>query len=257
MTRTALALLVLLSSCTKTEKTTQYDTSSIFAHNDYARPVPFYTAYNLGVGYIEADVFLQDSALLVAHHAREIKPGRNLGDLYLRPLSTEIKNHDGSVYPDSKSRLTLMIDLKTEGVPTLAALVRVLEKYPDLVSCPTLTIMISGNVPDPATWGEYPRHITFDGRPGIAYTQDQLQRISMISTNFRDHAKWDGTGEVSEEDRAAIQKLIETAHDQGKKFRFWATPDFAEAWQGLMNLDMDVIVTDDVTGLAEFLKRQK
>src|SRR5690349_752262 len=119
MTRTAIIVLLLLSSC---ERTSRYDASNIFAHNDYARPVPFYTAYNLGVGYIEADVFLQDSSLLVAHHAREIEPGRNLQTLYLQPLSTEIQNNGGTVYPDSKSRLTLMIDLKTEGVSTLSAL---------------------------------------------------------------------------------------------------------------------------------------
>jgi alkaline phosphatase len=254
MNRTAFAVLVLLSSCTTP---TQYDPSNIFAHNDYVRAVPFFTAYNLGVGYIEADVFLKDGALSVAHHERDIVPDRTLEALYLQPLQKKIQDNNGTVYDDSKSALTLMIDLKTEGVSTLSALVALLGEYPALTSCPTLTIMISGNVPDPARWSEYPLYIFIDGRPGIAYTAEQLKRVCMISTNFNDHVKWDGRGKISGEGRQKIQALLQDAHAKGKTFRFWATPDFKEAWQELMVLDMDVIVTDDVTGLSEFLKEKK
>src|SRR5687767_9933128 len=88
-----------------------YTPSQVFAHNDYVRPKPFYTAYDLGVGYIEADVFLQDGDLLVAHHRNEIVPGRTLEKLYLQPLLEKIQKH-GSVYDDAGRTLTLMIDLK-------------------------------------------------------------------------------------------------------------------------------------------------
>jgi alkaline phosphatase len=43
-------------------------------------------------------------------------------------------------------------------------------------------------------------------------------------------------------------------HGKGKKIRFWATPDFESAWTELMALDLDVIVTDDVTKFSSFLK---
>src|SRR5690606_24836136 len=147
----------------------------IFAHNDYARAVPFHTAYDLGVGYIEADVFLyENNSLAVAHEEHEIAEGRTLERLYLDPLSEKVRQHKGSVYADPTRSLTLMIDLKTEGVSTLDAIVKVLNQYPQLLSCGTLHFMISGSVPDPARWEAYPDFITFDGRPGIGYSDAQL-----------------------------------------------------------------------------------
>ena len=69
--RTALVIALLALSFIE-GKSQEYTPSQIFAHNDYVRAKPFYTAYELGVGYIEADVYLIDGKLLVAHQRREI-----------------------------------------------------------------------------------------------------------------------------------------------------------------------------------------
>lgn len=230
-----------------------YTSSAIFAHNDYVRPAPFFTAYDLQVGYIEADVFLVDQELFVAHHKHEIQSERTLNTLYLGPLSAKIRENKGHAYKDTGLILTLMIDLKTEGIPTLDALVKQLEKYPDIVRCPSLHVMISGSVPDPETWKNYPGYISFDGRPNISYTADQLTRVRMISTSFRDHVKWDGTGRIPDVSAKIMTTLRDSAHAKSKTFRFWATPDTQNAWRELMRLKMDVIVTDDVKALARFL----
>ena len=249
--------LILLSFCfTPFAMAQKYTPSRVFAHNDYVRDRPFYTAYALGVGYIEADVFLEGGDLMVAHHRNEIVAGENLEVLYLKPLSEKIHKFHGNVYEDPALQLTLMIDLKTEGISTLNAVVEKLGEFPELIACPTLKIMISGSVPDPRRWAEYPDHIWFDGRPGIPYTADQLNRIAMISTSFTAHVKWNGNGKIPDQERRKIAALVEDAHAKGKPFRFWATPDFSEAWKELMSLNMDVIVTDDVTQLVEFLKTQ-
>ncbi len=171
-----------------------YTSVRIFAHNDYVRSIPFYKAYELQVGFIEADVFLHDGDLLIAHHRHEIESGKSLEKLYLKPLLKQIRKNKGFVYADPKQRLTLMIDLKTEGVATLNKLVDMLKKYPELITCSSLNFMISGSVPDPASRKNYPTFIHMDGRPGVAYTPDQLKRINMISTSFRDHVKWNGKG---------------------------------------------------------------
>lgn len=233
-----------------------YLPSNVFAHNDYARSAPFHTAYGLQVGFIEADVFLREGKLMVAHDKSEIQAGRDLESLYLKPLAKEVKRNGGFAYPDPSDRLTLMIDLKTEGPPTLDALVRLLDRYPALTSCKTLQFMISGNVPDPGTWGQYPLYIFIDGRPNIPYTADQLKRVSMISTNFKSHVSWDGNGQLSEADRKTIASLMADAHRRRKVFRFWATPDFPEAWKQLMELQMDVIVTDNVKELCDFFLKE-
>lgn len=254
MIRTAFSLII--SAMATTAMCQAYTSSAIFAHNDYIRDVPFYTAYDLGVGFIEADVFLEDGDLLVAHHKREIEKAKNLEVLYLEPLLKQVKKNEGFVYESQAQRLTLMIDLKTEGVSTLNKIVEQLKKFPELTACRTLQFMISGSVPDPALWKNYPSFIYFDGRPGIAYTPDQLRRVSMISTSFGAHVKWDGKTALAASDSSKIANLIYEAHEKGKPMRFWATPDFNNAWREQMRLKMDVIVTDDVAGLSAFLKKQ-
>lgn len=254
MTRIVFFLfLTLFISCRETRR---YTPSQVFAHNDYVRDKPFFTAYEVGAGFIEADVFLENGELMVAHHHREIVGGRTLEKLYLQPLATQIAKFKGNVYEDARRKLVLMIDLKTEGVSTLHAIVDLLKKYPELITSPSLQFMISGNVPDPQKWSNYPTYIFIDGRPNISYTPDQLERILMISTSFPSVAKWDGHGPISEVEKKKIKSLLRDVHVKGKKLRFWATPDFPAAWKHLMSLDLDVIVTDDVVALVEFLNKQ-
>lgn len=82
-----------------------FTSSSVFAHNDYAQPNPFYTAYALRVGYIEADVFLKDDELYVAHQQNEINKDRTLEQLYLNPLRSEINKNNGWAFPDTTLQL--------------------------------------------------------------------------------------------------------------------------------------------------------
>lgn len=254
--RTAVVIALLALSFIE-GKSQAYTPSQIFAHNDYVRAKPFYTAYELGVGYIEADVYLIDGKLLVAHQRREIDARRTLDSLYLKPLLEQVRKNGGSAYPDHGKQLTLMIDLKTEGVPTLNALVARLKAYPSLLACSGLHFMISGNVPDPEVWKNYPSFITIDGRPGVSYTADQLDRVAMISTSFRDHASWNGEEPMSAGTLKKLRDLIDDAHAKGKKFRFWATPDSKSAWKEQMRLKFDVILTDDVAALAAFMNNSE
>lgn len=252
MMRLSIAALLFLPVAVWSQ---DFTASRIFAHNDYVREDAFYAAYELGVGYIEADVFLRDGDLMVAHHEHEIRKGRTLEKMYLIPLERKIRGNRGSVFPYPDQSLTLMVDLKTEGYSTMQELVRQLEKHSSLLSCLTLRVMVSGDVPPPDRWGDFPAFITFDGRPGISYTDEQLARIGMISSGFRQHIQWDGRQELSASDRARILELIAAAHEKGKTFRFWATPDFPQAWQILLDLNFDVIVTDDVLSLARYIAK--
>lgn len=230
-----------------------YTQSSIFAHNDYVQSVPFHSAYQQQVGYIEADVFLDKGNLYVAHTYQEIKKENVLEELYLRPLQKEILKNKGYAYKDTSKHLVLMIDLKTEAGPTLDLLVKKLREYPQLINSSTFKTSISGNTPDPADWKNYPDYIYFDGRPGIRYSETELERISMISTNFQTYSQWNGKGVLTQADEEKIINVIREAHSQKKKIRFWAMPDFNNAWMEFMKLGVDVLNTDNVTGLARFL----
>jgi alkaline phosphatase len=226
----------------------------IFAHNDYEQPVPFFNAYRLEVSYIEIDIFLKDKQLFVAHHEDEINKEKTLDDIYLKPLSKEIAKNGGYAYPDKNKTLDIMIDLKTDGVSTLNMLVKKLQKYPQLINSPTLFFTISGNVPDKTLWKDFPLFINFDGRPGREYSKENMERIRLISSNFRNYTKWGGKGVLAKPDEEKIRKVINEVHSLGKKIRFYGAPDFTNAWIQFMDLGVDVLNSDKINELSAFLK---
>jgi alkaline phosphatase len=180
-----------------------------------------------------------------------------LENLYLDPLREKVKLNKGFIYHDEKKNLALMIDLKTEGISTLNNIVSSLQKYPELLACKTLTISISGNVPDRSQWNNFPIYIYFDGRPGIEYTSDELKRISFISTRYKAFASWDGTGALPETDRQKLSSLRNAVHAKNKKLRLWGAPDVPAAWQTWIELQIDILGTDRVSDLALFLKKNQ
>jgi alkaline phosphatase len=243
------SLAFLLTSAVYAQKS-----SVIFSHNDYLQEKPFETAYSLQVGYVEADVFLRDNNLMVAHTASEINESRTLDNLYLEPIRNKIKNNSGNIFPNVTQKLTLMIDLKSEGIPTLNAIVDHLKNYKEITSCETLTIAISGNVPDTSQWKQFPTFITFDGRPTRKYSTQHLQRVSFISNSFSTYSKWDGKGEIPDVDLKKIRDVIASVHSQGKKIRFWGAPDVPNAWKRFLQLGVDIIGTDKIKEVQSFLK---
>jgi alkaline phosphatase len=248
-----IALLITFSTSLSL-RAQQYTSSSIFAHNDYVNAIPFYNSYNQKVGFIEADIFLYNDELVVAHTAQEIDPQKTLENLYLKPLSDKVSQQVGYAYPDQQKQLTLMIDLKTEGDPALKLLVQKIKQYPALISSPTLRIAISGNVPDTALWKNYPPYIWFDGRPGVQYSARHLQRVAFISTDFKRYSAWNGKESLTKDDVNKIISLRNAVHAQGKKLRFWGAPDTENAWLTMMKLEIDIIGTDHVNELSDLIK---
>ncbi|MEP7320942.1 MAG: phosphatidylinositol-specific phospholipase C/glycerophosphodiester phosphodiesterase family protein [Saprospiraceae bacterium] len=234
-----------------------YLASDIFAHNDYEQTIPLFTAYGQGVGFIEADIFLVNDSLMVSHSFKDIQRNRRLENMYLKPLDSLIKKNDQRAYPGSEQILTLSIDLKTNGVPTLNRLVKMLSVYPGLIQNKYFKILISGSMPAPSDWNNYPDYIFFDGRPEIIYDSMQWNRIGIVSTSFRNYTTWDGSSVMSNEDEEKIKQLIATVHSRHKKLRFWATPDQPAIWKYLIDRDVDILGTDDVKGLKQFLLKMK
>jgi alkaline phosphatase len=247
-------LIFLVCSLTAGIALGQSSQTMIFAHNDYEKSIPFFDAYSQGADFIEADIFLHEGRLVVAHTRSEINLDRTLDSLYLKPLQQKVHKNKGSAYPGNNKPLHLMFDLKSKGVPALTKLVTELEAYPELIQCKSFFVTISGNVPDTASWKMFPEFIHFDGRPGIEYAPDQLKRIRLISTSFSGHSSWNGKGALPASDRMKIEKLVEEIHKKKKPIRFWGAPDFENAWFKLRELGVDVINTDRVAELSDFLR---
>lgn len=216
----------------------------LHSHNDYDRTVPFWEAYSQHCRSIEADVFLQDGEILVAHNRKDLSTDRSLRAMYVEPIVRTFRENDGRMWKNSPERLILMIDLK--AADAMPGVVSLLDQYPDVFASPEgVQVVISGDEIAPEEFAGYPSYIFFDGRLTNSYTPEQLSRVGMISADFRDYArKWNGKGRMIDAELEPVKAAIAKAHEMGKRFRFWGTPEGTTAYFTFWKLGVDVINTD-------------
>ena len=251
-------ILLLLAGLSARSQPIDYNSSNAHSHNDYEQPIPFFDAVSRQFGSIEADVFYQaePEELWVAHTKEELKTKkRSLDSLYLIPLVKQIRQNNGFIWTDRTRRLQLMIDLKTAAAPTLGLLIKKLEKYPELINCPVLRIVISGNRPDPSLYHSFPSFIWFDGNIGTQYSAAALSRIAMLSAPLQQFTSWNGNGRIPEKELQPLVQAIADAHALQKPVRFWGSPDNINTWYTMMRLKVDFINTDRIQPLADFLNK--
>lgn len=231
------------------------------SHNDYRQNIPLLQAYYAGMGSIEADVFLRDGALFVAHDSTEIRADRTLKSLYLLPLATFYKANGGRAFKNPAQKLQLVIDIKQDHVHVLNELIAELKDFGNVFNLSNnpnaIKLVISGDMPVPSDFKNWPDYIYFDGRPEIKYTTEELKHIAMISQDIKKYAVWNGKGVPTPTDFAKLKKVIDDAHQLNKPFRFWATTDNPNTWIVLGRLGADWINTDHPEKLAEFYAHQE
>ena len=71
------------------------------SHNDYDRTAPFWEAYSQHCGSIEADVFLQDGEILVAHNRKDVTSERSLRKMYIEPIVKLFRENGGRMWKGS------------------------------------------------------------------------------------------------------------------------------------------------------------
>ncbi|WP_205513078.1 alkaline phosphatase [Longitalea arenae] len=234
-----------------------YSTTNAHSHNDYQQSAPLYSAYSLGFGSIEVDVMLANDELLVAHTQRDIPQRRLLEEIYLKPIQGYIQTNKGYPYADTSRTLILMLDIKSDAIPTLNKIIDVLQKYPELTRTRNFKVLISGNKPDPNTYISYPSFVVFDGLLSNRYSKEAMGRIAMLSDNFIAYSNWKGNGPIPPKVVERLKKLIDRAHELGKEVRLWNVPDFDDAWSKVIELGVDYIDSDSIKALASFLKKQQ
>ena len=230
-----------------------YTVANAHSHNDYEQAHPFYAAYELGFGSIEADVFLKDGELYVAHNWKDITPERTFEALYLEPILKKVQENKGWPYA-GRRELQLLIDLKNTGAATLAALQKQLA--PHRKNLRHVRIVISGEMPAPGEMAAQDEVFTFDGRKNLVYSPDASLRVVLVSSSIMDFGGyWDGKKPMPEAMRQKIAEFVASQHAQKKLVRLWATPNTELGYQTLKELGVDYIGTDDLAGLVDFLKK--
>ncbi|MFI6878957.1 phosphatidylinositol-specific phospholipase C/glycerophosphodiester phosphodiesterase family protein [Streptomyces sp. NPDC050400] len=237
------------------------------AHNDYDHPRPLLDALDHRFNSVEADIYLVNGDLLVAHDPVDLDPARTLESLYLAPLAARVKAQHGSVYRGWHTPLQLLIDIKTEGAATYVELDRQLRRYRGLFTTYAhgrvherpITAVVSGDraarVPMEA---QRTRSAFYDGRLTDLGTTAPASFVPLISDNWANNFTWQGTGPIPAAEREKLRGIVGAAHSRGQRVRFWATPDLAgpqrdAVWAELIAADVDHLNTDDLAGLEAFL----
>lgn len=252
------------------------------AHNDYEHEYPLFDALSHGFVSVEADIWLypnDEENLRVAHDpVADPTTLPTLEELYLDPLQDLHEEFDnGGVYADG-TPLALLIDLKSEGLPTYQQLDEVLTEYqaesPGLfttysqdeagdytVTPGAVTPIISGDRPREYMESQEVRYAGYDGRKDDIGTDVDPGFMPLISDNwdnfFTGDLAWDGTGTIPADTEAELNSIVDEVQEEDKMLRFWNLPqDAPSVWEPLYEADVDLVNTDDLEGLSTFIESQ-
>ncbi len=240
----------------------QYSVSACaFAHNDYWHKRPLYDALNNGYTHVEADVYLRNDKLIVAHLLPSLKKHNTLERLYLDPLMKCINGTDSTTrhpaYP-----LTLMIDIKSNGERTYEVLNQLLQKYRPVLSGVEdghfvqreITIVLSGHKPVKALKAQSSRWAFIDEDLKTVARDTAAQNIyQTASCKYSSLIQWRGKGDLPYYEKQRLCRFVNMAHRFGKKVRLWKSPDNPVVWNALLQCGVDLINTDKLVKLRQFL----
>jgi len=210
---------------------------------------------------VEADIHLVEGKLLVAHDRSQIRTNRTLEGLYLEPLRQRVKKNGGRVFT-GVPEFTLLIDLKSQWQTTYPALRSVLTKYEDILTSFTggtrrsnaVLVIITGERSLKMFEGETVRYAAFDGQLTELQSNESPNLIPWISSQWSVTFKWTGSGEMPPDQKARLDELVAKTHQQGRRLRFWGSPDRLEFWRELIAHKVDLINTDKLEGLQKFFE---
>lgn len=233
----------------------------IHSHNDYEQRFPLITALQAEASSIEIDVHLSDDkqSLIVAHDREELSSKRTLQKLYIQPLTAYLNGSIEDPILENLSNLHLLFDIKGSWEESLAVLINELAPllpFIDGTDSSKLKVIISGDIPPPSAFNQFPNWLLFDGRFSTNYSEEQLKRVALFSASFKDYTVWGGKGIPVLNEENALKVAIKKAHSLGKPIRFWATPDSKTTWDYLIRLGVDFLNTDQPIALRSWLKKQ-
>lgn len=230
------------------------------AHNDYEHRRPLLDALECGFCSVEADIFLVNGELLVAHSRLGLKSDRTLDRMYLQPLAERVKLHHGSVYAKA-APVTLLIDIKEDGKAIYPVLKKKLHQFAPIwthysgtnVVPGAITVVLSGDRPTDLVKVDMDRDCALDG-PMEALDQNWPVTLApLVSDSWDSQFAWNGEGMFPAEQEARLIATVNRAHEQGKRIRFWALPDRPEAWSVAYRAGVDLVNTDKLPALRDFL----
>ncbi len=235
----------------------------VHAHNDYEHARPLLDALDHGFCSVEADIYLVEGRLLVAHDRHKVKPERTLQALYLDPLRERVQQNGGRVFTNGPE-FTLLIDLKSNWKIIYPVLRATLTNYADLLTTfhdgvkrtNAILVVITGDRAKEMFAGETIRYAGYDGMLTDLDATVPATLIPWISADWKMSFTWRGDGALPEAEHKRLGEIVSKAHAQGRRVRFWGAPDQENFWRAMRAADVDLINTDDLSGAEKFLRNE-
>ena len=232
------------------------------SHNDYERTRPLFDALDNGFCSVEADVFLVDDALLVAHIRLFVNKNRTLESLYLEPLRERARKFDGKIFPGAE-RFYLWVELKTDPQTTYTALKKVLEKYADILTryengkeIPgAVNVVLTGNANLNLIKDEPMRYAAVNGGVGYLHSDVSPHLVPFVNLHWQSEFPR-FRGEWTAEQKEKLAEQVRQAHDKGRKLRYWGAPDHEAFWNVLYDAGVDLINTDRPERFRKFITKK-
>ena len=235
------------------------------SHNDYLGNNPLFSAINKQYKSIEVDVVLHDNLPYVAHHKWLKKKNKFIDNMYLDNLYQIYIDNDGWIYNEGND-LILLIDIKTSAYDTYKVIEKILKNYKPMLSYVKndsffqgpVTVILSGNKPDKNhIINSQKRYVFIDGRISDLGKNISRNLMPLISIDWKKEFKWKARGKITKEESTYLDELVYKAHLEKKKIRFWASPDNELSWKTLYNSGVDLINTDKIIKLYDFMKKNE
>jgi len=258
----SISVLLALAAVSARAQPTPSPLERAHAHNDYVHARPLLDALDRGFGSVEVDIWLVNGALLVAHARDSVRTDRTLEALYLAPLRAHSTARGGTVHA-ARPPLTLLVDIKSDADSTWAVLEPLLTRYDDVLTSwrgdtmavRPVVVVLSGKRPITTVRAQHVRWAALDGRLDDLRARRRAPAAVMplVSDDWEKITTWRGVGAEPRSVRRRVAQAVSRAHAQGRRLRFWNTPDTPAVWRLLVECGVDLIGTDDLDGLRTFL----
>ena len=237
---------------------------SVHSHNDYLQRVPLFDALAVGCEGVEADVWLVEGELLVAHTSDSLTRNRTLRSLYIDPLvqilEQQNKNIPANAVPhgvfalNETQPLTLLVEMKADAFATWPVLYQQLEPLrtrdwltyyngTDLVHRPitvvgtgltpfSLVLSATANGTNKTDTRLLRRDIFFDApltnlSSGLYNATNSLY----ASSSLGDAVGKIHFGSLNNRQLDTIDTQTKLASELGLKARYWDTPSWPISWR--------------------------
>ncbi|MGW4843200.1 hypothetical protein [Nocardia brasiliensis] len=237
--------------------------------------MPLYDALAQGFTSVEADVYpLVFGELPVGHFPWDIRPQRTLRSLYLDPLRQLVADNHGTVIPGYDGEFQLLIEIKWDAPGAYRELERLLRdpRYDGLftryadgrvirgpVTISLLTAFTSGTELRATMAAQPTRSAFLVGAPNELGTGIPATLMPEINADWTSLFRWNGEGPMPDNERRALTDLVDRAHREGKRIRFWEVPDQPgparkALWDAQFDTGVDRLATDHLADLADYLR---